>query len=418
MSEPSTFNSVNAHCLNSIRAVTARHSVIASEDICDEHGRKLWAKGQPVTADLQERLLSRKLRAPLELSLDVQSGVDAKSLARRATELCEREPALATLVGRQARRACGEISRAPVEKALKLLLTCAQENGSEGYDHAVRVTLLSAAMALRAEVPEREMSITIAGAIAHDVGELYVKPEYLASKRPLTLQEWRHVVVHPLIGRKVVSELTTLPKDVSEVVAHHHERENGTGYPLQSVRAVQSRACRIVALAESLSGILHAKDNAVSRSGIAMKLMKGEFSQDVLQLILPQCSAQDVTPPAGFSVETALEFARRVSLTVEMGLTLLGDVRERVPELQRVVDRTRESLHQLEAWLRSTGVLTLVTQEALALEDNAGMYLELEVVPREINWRLRNLARGLSLAASLHPGASAAFMALAEALGG
>jgi hypothetical protein len=415
---PATFNAVNEHCLNSIRSVTARHAVVASEDICDEHGRKLWAKGQLVSADLHERLLARKLRAPLELSLDVQSGADAKSLAKRAAELMEQDLALAALAGKQARRACGEISRAPVEKALKLLLTCAQENGSNSYDHAVKVVLLSAVMALRAELPERDTAMTIAGAIAHDVGELYVNPEYLNSKRPLSLAEWRHVVVHPLIGRKVVGELTTLPKEVAEVVAHHHERENGTGYPLQSFGGTKSRAARIVALAESLSGILNAKDNTLARSNLALKLMGGEFTNQVLHLMLPQTSTKDVHPPQGFDVTKALDFARGVSVTVEHALTLINTVNESKPELRAVVERTQQSLHKLEASLHSSGLITFISQEDAHHERDAAIYLELEMIPREIAWRLRNLARGLSLAAVLHPGASRALHELAEVLSG
>lgn len=413
----STFTEVNPHCLHNIRVVTETNTVIASEDICDEHGRKLWAKGQPVSPDLHDRLLSRKLRTPLELLLDVATGADAKSLSRRAAELMDKEPALATLAGKQAARVVEEISRAPVEKALKLLLTCTRDNGSQGHDHAVRVVTLGATMALRAGLPEKEVSAIITGALAHDVGELYVNPEYLSSKRPLTLQEWRHVVVHPLIGRKVVQELTTLPKDVADVVAHHHERENGTGYPLQSVRATQSRAVRVVALAESLSGILQNADNPVGRAGIALRLVQGEFSADLVDLVAPLACTRDVRAPVNFEEERAMGFTRRVYGTLQRAQALLSSLTEPHPELKRTLDRTREALVRMEVAMRSSGLACLLARDDVPEDSkHAEVYLEMEVVPREIVWRMRNLARGLSLAAVLHKSGSARYHELAEVL--
>lgn len=417
-----SFTTVNEHCLSNIRAVTARHEVVACEDICDEHGRKLWAKGQPVSEELHARLLARKLRAPLELSLDVKTGASPEMASQRALELLEQDEAFARLMGRQGRRACGELGRAPVERALKLLLTCTQSNGTNGFDHTVRVAALASAMALRAELPEREVTAVVVGGLAHDIGELYVNPEYLSSKRALTLSEWRHVVAHPLIGKKVVQELTTLPRDVADVVVNHHERENGTGYPLQSLGAQQSRPARLVALAESLSGVLQARDNPVARAALALKLVQGEFSADVLKQVMPQCTHRwedAVAAPADFDLSRAKEHARQVAVTLEHAQTLALAVEESVPALKHSLAHARDNLARLEASLRSTGLLTLVgTEGADDLEVSASVFLELDVVPREIAWRLRNMARGLSLAATLNPGASAGYLELADVLAG
>lgn len=50
----SAFNSVNNHCLGKIMALTETTDVIASDDIYDSQGVKLWAKGGKISASLQE----------------------------------------------------------------------------------------------------------------------------------------------------------------------------------------------------------------------------------------------------------------------------------------------------------------------------------------------------------------------------
>ena len=411
---------VNEHCLKSIQNVTLRHEVVASDDIRDEQGQKLWARGQPISDELTRRLLSRKLKMPLELCLEVKTGASILSIAKRAEALLEGESTLAQLVGKQANRALALMRRTPVERTLKLLLTCAQENG-DGLDHGIRVALLSSAMALRANLSDDEVMATTTGGLIHDIGELYVNPEYLHSKRALTLSEWRHVVVHPIIGKAVIQGLTKLPKEVSMVVESHHERDNGTGYPLQSIGAPRWRATAIVALAESISGILNARDNQSARVSLALRLVQGEFSPQLVNLVAPLCSDSMATlsVPAGFDAEKAFQFASQVSTVLGQTQALAQAIKEPDTALQTAVDRALQTLARLEISLQSTGLPALDGVPRAAKD--AGVeseFLELGMVPREIAWRMRNLSRGLALAALSRPPKSNEYGELVDVLGG
>lgn len=70
----------NPHMLEAIAQASERCTIVASEDICDERGNKLWARGQPVSRSLQQRLLERRLRQPLEASLQAEDGVGTARL--------------------------------------------------------------------------------------------------------------------------------------------------------------------------------------------------------------------------------------------------------------------------------------------------------------------------------------------------
>jgi HD-GYP domain-containing protein (c-di-GMP phosphodiesterase class II) len=414
----STFTNVNQHCLQHISALAETHEVLASEDICDQNGTKLWAKGKPVSKALQERLLSRKLRVPLELTLEVQGGASKESVVQRARELCEIEPDLGSLLGTGARGVFAALAEAPVEKALRLLLTCTQTAPAAGFDHAVKVAMLGTAMGLRGNLPQRELDTLVIAGLAHDIGELYVNPAYLTNPRQLSLTEWQHVAVHPLIGRKVVAELTNLHKDVGDIIAGHHEHEDGSGYPLRTNKQLQSRPCRLIALAEVISGLLHTRDNRLARTALALKLVPGEFSADVLNLVMPRVEGHVLQVPESFDMEAAAHSVAQVEVGLRKVRSIARTIAESHPERQAMLTRAQESLARLEAALHSTG-LPLMSSSAWASmgeRSRADAYLELEMVPREIMWRMRHLARGLSLAAHTYPGASPAFMQLTSLL--
>lgn len=414
-----TFNAVNQHCLNHINALSETHEVLASEDICDENGMKLWAKGKPVSKALQERLLTRKLRTPLELTLEVQGGASKETVVARAKELCEQEPELASLLGLGARGVFAALGEAPIEKALRLLLTCTQNTPAAGFDHAVKVAMLATAMALRGNLPQRELDQLVIGALAHDVGELYVNPDYLHNPRQLNLAEWQHVAVHPLIGKKVIAELTQLHKDVGDIIACHHEREDGSGYPLRSLKPALSRASRLVALAESMSGLLGARDNRLGRMAVALKLVPDEFSADVLNLMMPRLENRALDVPAQFDTTQAAQTVAHVEDVLRQARALARGLAEAHPERQRMAAKSAESLARLEASLHSTGLPQLApgVWAEMGPACRAAAYLEMEMVPREILWRLRHLARGLSLAEHTYPGASAPYQELTALLG-
>lgn len=64
--------------LESIACLSDTMTVIASSDILDEHGNKLWAKGVPISRSFQEKIMRRRLQNPMESSLEVRQGVNGK----------------------------------------------------------------------------------------------------------------------------------------------------------------------------------------------------------------------------------------------------------------------------------------------------------------------------------------------------
>ncbi len=96
--------------------------------------------------------------------------------------------------------------------------------------HLVRVTRYGLAM-MRIIAPElAEDPQYEYGFLLHDIGKLGVPDAILRKNGPLTEDEWTLMRLHPQIGVRILSGIPFL-QDASEIVASHHERWDGKGYP-------------------------------------------------------------------------------------------------------------------------------------------------------------------------------------------
>lgn len=98
------------------------------------------------------------------------------------------------------------------------------------YNHAERVTRYVQIMARELSLSPGEVRDLRVGAVLHDIGKVCVPPDILTKAGPLSPAEWEEMKKHPQHGVGVLSPFF-LPQPIIEVVLHHHERYDGTGYP-------------------------------------------------------------------------------------------------------------------------------------------------------------------------------------------
>ncbi|MGQ9571786.1 MAG: diguanylate cyclase [Dehalococcoidia bacterium] len=72
-------------------------------------------------------------------------------------------------------------------------------------------------------------TLELAGPL-HDVGKIAVPDSILRKPGVLEPQEWETIRQHPVIGAKMLAEVPELVPDVLDVVRHHHEWFDGSGY--------------------------------------------------------------------------------------------------------------------------------------------------------------------------------------------
>lgn len=97
--------------------------------------------------------------------------------------------------------------------------------------HVERVAVLAVQMGEHLHLPTGRLRLLAAGGLLHDIGKLSVPTEILQKPDRLTDDEFEVVQKHPADGRALLTELGGFHELVLELVEHHHERVDGTGYP-------------------------------------------------------------------------------------------------------------------------------------------------------------------------------------------
>ena len=96
--------------------------------------------------------------------------------------------------------------------------------------HSVRVGQLSVEIGRELALPRRDLQFLEIGGYLHDVGKIGIRDNVLLKEGPLTEQERLMIAEHPRIGINIVKNVD-LPTEVLDIVAGHHEKLDGTGYP-------------------------------------------------------------------------------------------------------------------------------------------------------------------------------------------
>ena len=127
-----------------------------------------------------------------------------------------------------------------------------REVGTE--QHSRRVHAYSIALARSHGLAEPEIAALGRGVLLHDIGKIGISDSILLKPGPLTPEEWATMRGHPEFGRRILEGIPFL-RDAIPVVYHHHERWDGTGYPLGLVGAAIPLGARIFAVADAFDAM-------------------------------------------------------------------------------------------------------------------------------------------------------------------
>ncbi|TXS89292.1 HD-GYP domain-containing protein [Parahaliea maris] len=99
------------------------------------------------------------------------------------------------------------------------------------YQHSLGASIWAVALGRQLGLPRSDLRSLAIGGVLFDVGKLRVDPELLRADRPLSDEEFQRVREHVQLGLEMIRETGLMNSDVLDMVAYHHERHNGSGYP-------------------------------------------------------------------------------------------------------------------------------------------------------------------------------------------
>lgn len=126
-------------------------------------------------------------------------------------------------------------------------------NRSEDYlfHHSVNVGILSNVIGTLSGAinPTQQRNLVMAG-VLHDIGKLEVPVQVLYKTGQLTEEEFNLVRQHPAIAFKFFRNFKEIPDSVRYGVLQHHERDDGSGYPLRTNSSKNHAFAKIIGIAD------------------------------------------------------------------------------------------------------------------------------------------------------------------------
>ena len=116
--------------------------------------------------------------------------------------------------------------------------------------HSAAVAMYCRDIALALDLPEEETEALHLAGLLHDLGKVGVPDAVLRKTATLDEAEWAYIRQHPEKGAEVLSHLATY-QDVADIVRHHHERLDGSGYPGGITADAIPEPSKILAVADS-----------------------------------------------------------------------------------------------------------------------------------------------------------------------
>src|SRR6185295_9762515 len=143
---------------------------------------------------------------------------------------------------------------AAYRSTLKALTAALETRDSETHGHSERVVTYSLRLGREYGLNSKDMKALEFGSLLHDIGKIGVPDSILRKPAKLTEEEWVRMREHPLHGQQILRGIEFL-QGASRVVAQHHEKWDGTGYPLGLQKEEIDICARIFAVADAFDAI-------------------------------------------------------------------------------------------------------------------------------------------------------------------
>ena len=142
------------------------------------------------------------------------------------------------------------VERVLVRQASKMMDYALSWQGGHGR----RTAALARRIGVFAELPDESLHHLTLAALLHDIGLLVLPPRLASDAGCLDVQSYAARQSHPRLGAEWLRRYTFLRK-ASVIIAHHHERWDGSGYPYGIRGSFIPIEARVLAIADAVDSI-------------------------------------------------------------------------------------------------------------------------------------------------------------------
>src|SRR5437660_2086072 len=137
---------------------------------------------------------------------------------------------------------------------LQALTAALETRDAETHGHSERVVTFSLRLGREYGLNRAQMKALEFGSLLHDIGKIGVPDAILRKPAKLTDEEWVRMREHPMHGQQILRGIKFL-EGAARVVAQHHEKGDGSGYPLGLKSEDIDICARIFSVADAFDAI-------------------------------------------------------------------------------------------------------------------------------------------------------------------
>lgn len=115
-------------------------------------------------------------------------------------------------------------------ESINMLIRTIEANDPYTSGHSVRVSAYAENIARKLNLPQNKIDLIKSAGLLHDIGKIGIDKRILNKTGKLEYDEFEVIKSHPQIGATIISDLSFL-SNMSDIIRHHHERNDGSGYP-------------------------------------------------------------------------------------------------------------------------------------------------------------------------------------------
>ncbi len=136
---------------------------------------------------------------------------------------------------------------------LEMLVYAIDFRSQQTVMHTMSTKAFALAIGRLMRVSTRDLQVLYYGSLLHDIGKIVIPLSVLEAPRRLTDEEMRIMKAHVVITDKILRGV--MDEEIVNVAVRHHEKLDGTGYPLGLKAEELSQLERVTAVADILSAL-------------------------------------------------------------------------------------------------------------------------------------------------------------------
>lgn len=130
-----------------------------------------------------------------------------------------------------------------------------QEYDEHLYIHCVDTGIMAILIGKNLNLSPKELKSLGTGAFLHDIGKIKISSKIINKKGSLTTSEYDIVKRHPILGYNILKSAGITDNIILSCVFQHHERIDGTGYPLSLTQEKISYFAKIISICDVYTAI-------------------------------------------------------------------------------------------------------------------------------------------------------------------